>query len=138
MATNFALITLLICANTSMHMHRRLSSVYFKNNQFKTIAEQQVAWTDQLCQQLQVEMNKSKDIELQLQFNNQMLEQKVRERTFDLEQIHRDLQNQQHSLLLAHEAAGLKAWDWNIRERSIIIGSGASANPSGKQQTASE
>lgn len=120
-ATNFALITLLICANTSMHMHRRLSSVYFKNNQFKKTAEQQVEWTDQLCQQLQAEMNKSKDIEQQLQFNNQMLEQKVRERTFDLEQIHRDLQNQQHNLILAHEAAGLKPWDWNIRDRSIVI-----------------
>lgn len=123
-ATNFALITLLICANTSMHMHRRLSSVYFKNNQFKKTAEQQVEWTDQLCQQLQAEVNKSKDIEQQLQFNNQMLEQKVRERTFDLEQIHRDLQNQQHNLILAHEAAGLKPWDWNIRDRSIVISDG--------------
>ena len=124
LATNFALITLLICANTSMRMHRRLSSVYFKNDQLKKAAEQQVGWTDQLCQQLQVAMNKSKDIELQLQFNNQMLEQKVRERTFDLEQTHQDLINQQHSLILAHEAAGLKAWDWNIRQRSIVFGSG--------------
>ncbi len=63
LATNFALITLLICANTSMHMHRRLSSVNFKNDQLKKAAEQQVDWTDQLRQQLQVEMNKSKDIE---------------------------------------------------------------------------
>jgi len=125
LATNFALITLLICANTSMHMHRRLSSVYFKNDQLKKAAEQQVVWTDQLCQQLQVEMNKSKDIELQLQFNNQMLEQKVRERTFDLEQTHQNLINQQHSLILAHEAAGIKAWDWNIRERSIVFGTGS-------------
>ena len=44
-------------------------------------------------------MNKSKDIELQLQFNNQMLEQKVRERTFDSEQTHQNLINQQHSLI---------------------------------------
>ncbi|WP_179995652.1 bifunctional diguanylate cyclase/phosphodiesterase [Acinetobacter sp. YH16053] len=125
LATNFALITLLICANTSMHMHRRLSSVNFKNDQLKKAAEQQVDWTDQLRQQLQVEMNKSKDIELQLQFNNQMLEQKIRERTFDLEQTHLDLIKQQHSLILAHEAAGIKAWDWNIRERRIVLGTGS-------------
>ena len=40
-----------------------------------------------LCQQLQREVNKSKDIEAQLQFNNHLLEQKVRERTFDLTEI---------------------------------------------------
>ena len=54
-----------------------------------------------------------------------MLEQKVRERTFDLEQTHQNLINQQHSLILAHEAAGIKAWDWNIRERSIVFGTGS-------------
>ncbi|MCO8108624.1 EAL domain-containing protein [Acinetobacter indicus] len=121
LATNFALICLLICANTSMHMHRRLSSVYFKNNQLKKQAEQQVAWTDQLCQQLQTEMNRSKDIEQQLQFNNQMLEQKVKERTFDLEQIHKALQDQQANLVLAHEVAGLKPWDWDIKHRLITL-----------------
>ena len=119
LATNFALITLIICANTSMHMHRRLSSVYFKNDQLKKAAEQQVGWTDQLCQQLQVEMNKSKDIELQLQFNNQMLEQKVRERTFDLTQMNESLQEHRQNLSFAHETAGIRPWEWNIEQRTV-------------------
>ena len=119
LATNFALITLIICANTSMHMHRRLSSVYFKNDQLKKAAEQQVEWTDQLCQQLQVEMNKSKDIELQLQFNNQMLEQKVRERTFDLTQMNESLQEHRQNLSFAHETAGIRPWEWNIEQRTV-------------------
>ena len=119
LATNFALITLIICANTSMHMHRRLSSVYFKNDQLKKAAEQQVDWTDQLCQQLQVEMNKSKDIELQLQFNNQMLEQKVRERTFDLTQMNESLQEHRQNLSFAHETAGIRPWEWNIEQRTV-------------------
>lgn len=80
-----------------------------------------MAWTDQLCQQLQTEMNRSKDIEQQLQFNNQMLEQKVKERTFDLEQIHKALQDQQANLVLAHEVAGLKPWDWDIKHRLITL-----------------
>ena len=119
LATNFALITLIICANTSMHMHRRLSSVNFKNDQLKKAAEQQVDWTDQLRQQLQVEMNKSKDIELQLQFNNQMLEQKVRERTFDLTQMNESLQEHRQNLSFAHETAGIRPWEWNIEQRTV-------------------
>lgn len=45
LATNFALITLLICANTSMRMHRRLSSVYFKNDQLKK-GRRATSWLD--------------------------------------------------------------------------------------------
>ncbi len=118
---NFALIVTLLCANISSRIHQRISSLYSKNNRLVKNAEQQVLWTDELCQQLQTEINKSKNIELQLQLNNQLLEQKVKERTFDIAKMNTNLENQQQNLVLAHEIAGLRPWDWNIKDREILI-----------------
>ncbi|WP_228155150.1 hypothetical protein, partial [Acinetobacter ursingii] len=64
-----------------------MSILFFKNKELKLNAEEQVKWTDELYQQLQVEMDKSKEIELQLQLHNQLLEQKVKERTYDIEKM---------------------------------------------------
>ena len=50
-----------------------------------------------------------------------LLEQKVRERTYDIEQINIDLKNQQQNLELTHEIAGIRPWDWNIKDRSILL-----------------
>lgn len=121
LATNFALIVMLICASTSYRIHRRISTLDAQNSLLVKEAEQQVAWTDELCTQLQNEINHSKDIEMQLQLNNQMLEQKVKERTFDIAQMNKDLEDQQQNLVLAHEIAGLRPWDWNIKDRKISI-----------------
>lgn len=121
LALNFAVIVILLCANSSYRIHRRTSRLYAENSLLVKNAEQQVVWTDELCQQLQTEVNKSKDIELQLQLNNQLLEQKVRERTYDIEQINHHLKNQQQNLQLAHEIAGIRPWDWNIQDRTITL-----------------
>lgn len=121
LALNFAVIVILLCANSSYRIHRRTSRLYAENSLLVKNAEQQVVWTDELCQQLQTEVNKSKDIELQLQLNNQLLEQKVRERTYDIEQINHHLKNQQQNLDLAHEIAGIRPWDWNIKDRLITL-----------------
>ena len=118
---NFALIVILLCATTSFRIHRRISTLYAKNSLLVREAEQQVVWTDDLCKQLQNEINHSKDIEMQLQLNNQLLEQKVKERTFDIEQMNKNLEDQQKNLQLAHEMAGLRPWDWNIKERKISL-----------------
>ncbi len=32
-----------------------------------------------------------------------------------------DLENQQQNLVLAHEIAGLRPWDWNIKDREILV-----------------
>ncbi|RKG48953.1 EAL domain-containing protein [Acinetobacter cumulans] len=121
LALNFALIVILLCATTSYRINLRLSTTYARNQLLMKDAAQQVTWTDDLCKQLQDEINHSKDIELQLQLNNQLLEQKVRERTYDIEQMNKDLENQQENLVLAHEIAGLRPWDWNIKDRKIRI-----------------
>lgn len=121
LSVNFALIVILLCANSSARINLRLSQLYAKNDLLAKKAEQQMLWTDELCQQLQSEINKSKDIELQLQLNNQLLEQKVKERTFDIMQMNIHLANQQENLVLAHEIAGLRPWDWNIKDRKIMV-----------------
>lgn len=121
LSVNFALIVVLLCASSSSRINTRLATLYAKNDMLAKRAEQQMLWTDELCQQLQSEINKSKDIELQLQLNNQLLEQKVKERTFDIMQMNTHLENQQENLILAHEIAGLRPWDWNIKDRKILV-----------------
>jgi diguanylate cyclase (GGDEF)-like protein/PAS domain S-box-containing protein len=118
---NFALIVILLCATTSYRIHRRISTLYAQNSLLVKDAEQQVVWTDDLCKQLQDEINHSKNIEMQLQLNNQLLEQKVKERTFDIVQMNKNLEDQQQNLQLAHEVAGLRPWDWNIKDRKISL-----------------
>ena len=89
---------ILLCANSTYRIHTRTSRLYAENELLVSNAEQQVAWTDELCKQLQTEVNKSKDIKLELQLSNQLLEQKVRERTYDIEQINIDLKTSNKTL----------------------------------------
>ena len=121
LTVNFILIVILLCANATNRINQHLSRLSIKNRELKKEAEKQVAWTDDLCKQLQNEVNKSKEIEQQLQLNNQLLEQKVRERTFDVNQINKDLKNKQENLSLAHEISGIRPWDWNIKDRLISL-----------------
>ena len=69
----------------------------------------------------QQEVNKSKDIEAQLQFNNHLLEQKVRERTYDLTKMNERLESHHHNLAFAHETAGIRPWDWDIEKQKLEI-----------------
>ncbi|MGE8643040.1 bifunctional diguanylate cyclase/phosphodiesterase [Acinetobacter vivianii] len=103
-----------LCAQATYKIHKHLALVLEKNKQLIDAAQQHSNWTEELCQQLQHEVNKSKDIEAQLQFNNHLLEQKVRERTFDLTQMNESLEEHRQSLALAHETAGIQHWDWNL------------------------
>ncbi|ANF82219.1 histidine kinase [Acinetobacter sp. NCu2D-2] len=121
LSLNFAIIVILLCASSTYRIHKRTSRLYAQNSLLVSEAKQQIAWTDELCQQLKNEVDKSKDIELQLQLNNQLLEQKVRERTYDINQINNDLQKQHQNLELAHEIAGIRPWDWNIKDRVITL-----------------
>ena len=116
---NCALIVILVCANITSKIYRRITILNVKNKHLLHQTAQQVDWTNQLCQQLQTEISKSKNIEQQLQFNNQLLEQKVKDRTQDIENINTNLSNQQQNLLLAQEIAGLKQWEWDIPNRTI-------------------
>ncbi|MEW9128505.1 EAL domain-containing protein, partial [Acinetobacter baumannii] len=61
------------------------------------------------------------DIEAQLQFNNHLLEQKVRERTYDLTKMNERLESHHHNLAFAHETAGIRPWDWDIEKQKLEI-----------------
>ena len=124
LAYDFAVLVMAICAFEAHRNHLRRSNLFFKNQELIKHAEQQVQWTDELCQQLQNEMNKSKQIEMELQLHNQLLEQKVKERTFDIQKMNERLEHHSQNLALAHETAGIRAWNWDIANRRIEMSSG--------------
>ena len=51
LTVNFVLIVILLCANSTTRIHKRLSALFLRNNQLIKNAEQQVAWTEDLCVQ---------------------------------------------------------------------------------------
>ncbi len=50
-----------------------------------------------------------------------MLEQKVRERTYDLTKMNERLESHHHNLAFAHETAGIRPWDWDIEKQKLEI-----------------
>lgn len=118
---NFALIMLVICAYISTTFQQHLTRFNFKNQQLAKDAELQVDITKQLNEQINIEMKKSQEAGFKLQNYSQTLEEKIKERTKDLENIHRDLKNKQTNLVLAHDIAGLIPWDWNITDQKITF-----------------
>ena len=110
-----------LCAYTTFKIHQRLALVLNKNKQLIIAAKQQHQWTEKLCQQLQQEVDKSRDIEAQLQLNNHLLEQKVRERTFDLTQVNERLKEQQQNLAFAHETADIRPWIWDLENHTVCV-----------------
>ncbi|MBV6576638.1 EAL domain-containing protein, partial [Acinetobacter baumannii] len=108
-------------AYATQRNYQKISQLLFKNKQLVQVAEQHTQWAEELCVQLQQEVNKSKDIEAQLQFNNHLLEQKVRERTYDLTKMNERLESHHHNLAFAHETAGIRPWDWDIEKQKLEI-----------------
>ncbi|NDW98937.1 EAL domain-containing protein [Acinetobacter baumannii] len=120
-AYNLAFVATLLCAYATQRNYQKISQLLFKNKQLVQVAEQHTQWAEELCVQLQQEVNKSKDIEAQLQFNNHLLEQKVRERTYDLTKMNERLESHHHNLAFAHETAGIRPWDWDIEKQKLEI-----------------
>lgn len=116
---SFALLIIVLCAIASHHTRMRVSNLMLKNEQLMHKTDEQRRWTEALCQQLQEEMNRSKEIEQELHQHNQLLEQKVKERTFDIERINSRLERSHQNLELAHETAGIGSWDWDIANRFV-------------------
>lgn len=121
LSINFALIIVLLCAKIASLIHQHILMLNYDNKRLAKNAEQQVFQAQELYQELKIQINKSKDIEHQLKLHNQYLEQTIEDRTTDIAKMNLDLENQQHSLMLAHEIAGLRHWNWNIKGREILI-----------------
>lgn len=114
-------LIVLSCAYVLNKIHKRNAELRINNRFLLDAQEKSTSQLNQLHNQLHQETDKSKEIEMQLQLHNQLLEQKVRERTYDIEQMNIHLENHTQNLTLAHETAGIRSWTWNIENRSFII-----------------
>ena len=119
--TDFVLFLILICSSITVKIHKKLAHTLYKNNVLVRDSERQIELQNCLNKQLCNEMQKSKNIEFKLHEYSQTLEQKIIDRTLDLELMHQNLKKKQTNLLLAHDIAGLTQWDWHIKERQIIL-----------------
>lgn len=115
----FAVI--LVSAILTNKIHIRLNTLNYHNAFYLDQSRKHLKESTQLHEQLQVEVKKSKEIENALQLSNQLLEQKVQERTYDISKIKDRLVDHQANLNFAHEAAGIHSWFWNIEKRMVEI-----------------
>ncbi len=72
-----------------------------------------------LYRSLDEEKQLAETMKQKLQQHNNMLEEKVQERTFDIERINARLERSYQNLEMAHETAGIASWDWDIHNRLI-------------------
>ena len=114
-------VVVFISAILAHRIHQRLNRLNVHNQLYLTQSKQHLNEAALLQTQLQLEIEKSKGIENELQLSNQLLEQKVKERTYDINRINESLQNHQANLDFAHETAGIHSYLWNIDKRIIEL-----------------
>jgi diguanylate cyclase (GGDEF)-like protein/PAS domain S-box-containing protein len=110
-----------ISAILTHKIHRRLNLLNNHNQFYLKESKKHLDESALLQDQLQQEIAKCKNIENDLQLNNQLLEQKVKERTYAINQINDRLENHQANLDFAHETAGISSWLWNIEKRTVEL-----------------
>ncbi len=72
-----------------------------------------------LSVELEAEKQMAMRIREELETNNILLEQKIKQRTADIESINAKLERSHQNLELAHETAGIASWDWDIENQKI-------------------
>ncbi|QIO05409.1 EAL domain-containing protein [Acinetobacter shaoyimingii] len=112
-----------ISAILTHRIHRRLNLLNIHNQFYLRQSKIHLDESSLLQQQLEQEIDKCKGIENDLQMHNQLLEQKVKERTYHINQINDRLENHQANLDFAHETAGISSWLWNIEKRTVELSS---------------
>lgn len=110
---------ILFCGHQLYKTRDRLTWLIIRNDNLVEHAEQQRGIAEHAYQQLEQEMQERKAVEWKLQQTNQRLEEKVKERTFDMQQINASLEKSKQNLEMAHQTAGIGSWDWDIKNRSI-------------------
>ncbi len=115
-------ISLLIIVISAVLIKKQYDKIYYlktKNLKIKNILNQHIINQNELSKSFELLSLKSQKIENELQLNNQLLEHKVKSRTYDVEQMNIRLENHQQNLAFAHEAAGINSWVWNIDKRTV-------------------
>lgn len=118
---NLILLFILLIGFITHKLHQKLGLISFDYDNLLIKFKQQIQDTNQLQNKLKHEIDKSAEMQNELLLNNQLLEQKVKERTFDIHQINARLENHQANLAFAHETARINSWLWNIEKRTIEI-----------------
>lgn len=112
---------LLVCAYLSYKVNQKMNYLNQRNELYLLESRKHLGESKILQEQLRLEIEKSKQIEIQLQTYNQLLEQRVKERTYDINVINERLEQHQANLDFAHESAGIYSWLWNIEKRTLEI-----------------
>lgn len=113
-AFDFIFIVICISAFSLNRMHLKLAKLFLRNDQLIHTAEQQVQYSQRVCNELQQEMQRSKTIEGQLQEYSQHLEQTIHERTHILEK-------QKQTIEMANAIASVHTWEWNLQLATFEI-----------------
>ncbi|MEC7120998.1 MAG: EAL domain-containing protein, partial [Pseudomonadota bacterium] len=112
-------VFMLFCGYQLHKIRDESTWLVIRNDNLADHSESQREMAESAKAQLEQEMRDRKAVEFQLQQSNYRLEEKVRERTHDIQQINAHLERSKHSLEMAHNAAGIGSWDWNVAQRSI-------------------
>lgn len=115
------LAVVVVSAVLTHKIHKRVSKLNVHNQQYVKQSQQHLKDSAALQKQLELEIEKCHRIESDLQIYNQLLEQKVKDRTFALNQINDRLESHQANLDFAHETAGISSWLWNIEKRTVEL-----------------
>ena len=110
---------MLFCGSRLHRIRDESTWLMIRNDNLVDHSESQREMAESAKAQLEQEMRDRKAVEFQLQQSNYRLEEKVRERTQDIQQINADLERSKHSLEMAHNTAGIGSWDWNVAKRVI-------------------
>ncbi len=113
------ILFILFCGIHLYKTRNRLTWLIIRNDNLVEHAEQQRSITEQAYQQLEQEMLERRAIEWKLQQTNQHLEEMVKERTFDIQQINLSLERSKQSLEMAQQTAGIGSWDWDVKNRMM-------------------
>lgn len=113
------ILFILFCGHQLYKTRDRLIWLIIRNDNLVEHAEQQRGIAEHAYRQLEQEMQERKSVEWKLQQTNQRLEEKVRERTFDIQQMNASLEKSRQNLEMAHQTAGIGSWDWDIKHRTI-------------------
>ncbi len=114
----YVLVMLLITAYLRQ-LHNQFIWLGIRNEDLLSHADSQREFAALTRLKLEHEISDRLTISQQLQQANLLLEQKVEERTSAIRSINHHLTRSRHNLEIAHRAAGIGSWDWDIHNREL-------------------
>lgn len=95
------------------------TNLYIKHKKLLNEAQQQKDIAEKNERLLAEEINARSEIENQLYEMNLSLEKQVKDRTLHITQINKNLLSSKKSMEMAHEAAGMASWEWDVASKRL-------------------